>query len=111
MKDQYSTGGSKSNCSDWYASHDHMPPGPKTLRVTGKCKFPTAGYRVELTPANPQGINPKIYILDKIVHVPRPPVPQVETMVDVNYEEKTETEYDQIQIKPDDTFIDVEHPQ
>jgi hypothetical protein len=66
---------------------------------------------VELKPADPQGINPKIYILEKIVHAPRPPVTQVETVVEVKYEEKTETEYDQVQIEPDGTLIDVEHPQ
>ena len=114
MKDDYSSGksyggGSDSNCSDWYASHDHKPPGPKTLHVTGKCKFPTGGYSVELKPAEPQGINPKIYILDKIVNTPTKPVPDVITTVEVRYDEKTETEYDQVHIRPDDVTLDVEH--
>lgn len=112
MKDKSSGGGgSQGDCSDWYASHDHMPPGPKTLYVTGKCKFPTEGYTVELRPANPQGINPRIYILEKIVHAPTGSVAQVETVVDVRYEEQTDTEYDQVQIEPGGVLIDVEHTQ
>ena len=114
MKDDYSGGksyggGSEGDCTDWYASHDHMPPGPKTLHVSGKCEFPTAGYSVELKPAEPQGINPKIYILDKIVHEPEKPGSDVITTVEVRYDEKTETEYDQVQIRPDGVTIEVEH--
>ena len=45
-------------CRDWSASHDHMPPGPATLRVHGTCTFPTTGYEVELRRHEPQGINP-----------------------------------------------------
>ena len=111
MENQPSSYESKSNCSDWSASHDHMPPGPKNLYVSGKCKFPTSGYSVELKPADPQGINEKIYILNKIVHEPNGPVTQVETVVDVRYEEQTETEYDQVQIEPDHVLIDVVHTQ
>jgi hypothetical protein len=109
MSEQYGKGGRKDDCFDWYASHDHMPPGPKTLHVTGKCKFPTEGYSVELRPADPQGINPKIYILEKIIHAPTGSVVQVETVVDVQYDEKTDQEYEQVEIRPDNTIIDVVH--
>ena len=109
MKETYGGGASESNCRDWSASHDHMPPGPKRLFVTGQCEFPTAGYSVELRPAEPQGINPKIYILEKIVHRPTGPAADVITTVEVRYEEKTDTEYDQIQIVPDGVLIDVVH--
>lgn len=38
MKDDYSgksySGGSNDDCFDWFASHDHRPPGPKMLHVT-----------------------------------------------------------------------------
>ena len=115
MQDDYSDdksyGGASTNCSDWYASHDHMPGRPKTLHVSGKCEFPTAGYTVELKPASPQGINPKIYILNKIVTPPPGPAADVLTTVEVRYDEKTDTEYDQVQIEPDSVFIDVEHTQ
>src|ERR671921_935687 len=58
------------NCSDWYAWHDHEPPGPATLRVTGKCEFRTTGYKVKLKRREPQGINPKDLLLDLIVEEP-----------------------------------------
>ena len=109
MDEEYGKGGSKADCFDWYASHDHMPPGPKTLHVRGKCTFPTDGYSVELKPADPQGINPKIYILEKIVHKPTGNVAQVETVEEVTYDEETDQEYDQVEIRPDGVFIDVEH--
>lgn len=104
-------GESPGKCGDWYASHDHMPGKPKTLYVTGKCTFGTPGYTVELRPAVPQGINPKIYLLNKIVNAPTKPVPDVVTTVDVRYEEKTDTEYDQVTILPDGVTVDVEHTQ
>ena len=105
----YGGGESQGDCRGWYASHDHMPPGPKMLYVTGECTFPTAGYSVELKPATPQGINPKIYILEKIVHKPTGPAAPVITTVPVRYEEKTDTEYDQVHLLPDGVTIDVEH--
>ena len=104
-------GGADGDCRDWYASHDHMPGKPKTLYVTGKCTFPTEGFGVELKPAVPQGINPKIYLLEKIVHKPKDLVPDVKTTVEVRYEEQTDTEYDQVTILPDGVTIDVEHTQ
>jgi hypothetical protein len=48
---------------DWTAVADLMPPGPFSLRVTGKVKG-NAGQTVKLAPANPQGINPDILILE-----------------------------------------------
>lgn len=108
---KYSGGESEGKCSDWYASHDHMPGKPKKLYVSGQCTFPTPGFKVELEPAVPQGINPKIYLLNKIVHPPKGPVPDVETTVEVRYEEKTDTEYDQVTILPDGVTVDVVHTQ
>ena len=113
MKDNYGGGEyggeTPGKCGDWYASHDHMPGSAKTLYVTGKCTFPTPGFTVELQPAVPQGINPKIYILNKIVHKPTGPIPDVLTTIDVRYEEKTDTEYDQVTILPDGVTVDVVH--
>jgi hypothetical protein len=115
MKDTYGSkshsGETQGDCSNWYASHDHMPPGPKKLYVSGECKFPTTGYSVELNPAVPQGINPKIYILEKTVHKPQGGSADVITVVKVRYEEQTDTEYDQVQIEPDGVLINVVHPQ
>jgi len=95
-------------CSDWKAWHDNQPPRPPTLYVTGKGIFPTGGYSVELKPHAPQGINPEIYLMDKIVHRPTGPVPQVITVVNVRYREKTDTHYTEVHILPDDVHVPVE---
>jgi hypothetical protein len=97
----------KSNCSDWSAIHDFMPPGPARLTVRGKCTFPTPGYGVTLKKKVPQGINPSILLLEKIVTRPSGPEPQVVTTISVTpYEEVTDYRYKQIEIS-DGTKIDV----
>jgi hypothetical protein len=53
----------KTRLHDWEAVADEMPPKPYALRVKGKVKG-NAGQTVKLTPAKPQGINPKILILN-----------------------------------------------
>lgn len=86
-------------CGNWYASHDFMPVGKPTLRVGGQCTFPTPGYKVVLRKSEPQGINERILILDKVVTPPSGVVPQVVTIVDVDvYVEETSMKYDQVQI-------------
>jgi hypothetical protein len=45
----------------------------------GKCRFPTSGYSVELRPHIPPSSDPKILLLDAIVHAPTNAVPQVPT--------------------------------
>jgi hypothetical protein len=85
-----------------------MPPGPKTLRVTGTCTFPTTGYTVQLRRHAPQGINPKDLLLDKIVIPPSGPVAQVITDVEVRYEEITDVEYDTVTILPDGPSVPVQ---
>ena len=103
----YSHMGSQGKCSGWAALHDIQPVKPPTLYVTGKCTFPTAGYSVELRPQVQPGINPAIYILDKIVHEPTGPVNQVLTRVDVRYSEKTDAHYKEVYILPDDVHVPV----
>lgn len=98
-------------CHDWYAAHDHMPPEPAVLRVTGTCTFPTAGYKVELYRHEPQGINPKDLLLDKVVIAPVDPVVPVITDVEARYEETTDFEYDTVTILPDGPSIPVEEVQ
>jgi hypothetical protein len=44
-----------------------MPPGPFSLRVTCQVRA-NDGQTAELVMATPQGINPKILILDVVVH-------------------------------------------
>jgi hypothetical protein len=101
---------SETQCGDWYAWHDRMPGKKPTLHVVGQCMFPTGGYTVELRPASPQGFNPSIYILEKIVHSPNPgdPVTQPITPVNIHYREETRAVYTQVQILPDNTIIPVQ---
>ena len=95
-------------CSDWKAWHDSQPISPPKLFVTGKCTFPTSAYSVELKPHIPPGINPQIYILDKVVHEPSGPVNDVITTVEVRYEEQTKAHYTEVHILPDDVHVPVE---
>jgi hypothetical protein len=80
---------------------------PATLHVHGECKFPTAGYTVELRRQEPQGINPKDLLMTRIVHEPSGPVAQVETTVEVSYQEETDFEYDTVTILPDGPTVPV----
>jgi hypothetical protein len=95
-------------CSDWKAWHDSQPVSPPKLFVTGKCTFPTSGYSVELKPHIPPGINPQIYILDKVVRKPSGPVTDVITTVKVRYEEETKAHHTEVHILPDDVHVPVE---
>jgi hypothetical protein len=95
-------------CSDWSAWHDHQPPGPPVLHVRGECEFPTAGYSVELRRREPQGINPKDLLLNRLVQEPSGPVAQVVTVVEARYREETDFEYDTVTIFPDGVSVPVQ---
>jgi hypothetical protein len=94
-------------CTGWKAWHDRMPPGPATLHVTGTCRFPTHGYKVTLKEAVPQGINPAILLLKKIVTPPSGPVIQIPQDVAVHFRKKTNAHYTHVTILPDGTTIKV----
>jgi len=98
----------KSNCSDWTAIHDFMPPGPARLRVHGKCTFPTPGYKVTFKHHVPPGINPAILLLEKTVVAPTGIEPQHVTTIEVEYQEKTDQHYTDVQILPDEVHIKVQ---
>jgi hypothetical protein len=94
-------------CSDWRAWHTRTPK--PTLHVSGKCQFPTAGFKVELRRHEPQGINPQILLLDKVVRAPSGPVAQVVTVERVKYSEPaTSTQFTHVTILPDGATIPVE---
>lgn len=95
-------------CHDWTAVHSHEPPGPSVLTVRGTCRFDTAGYSVQLRRREPQGINPRDLLLDRILHPPTGPVAQVVTEVTVSYSEETEFGYQTVTILPDGASITVE---
>ncbi len=95
-------------CRDWSAWHDHQPPGPTVLHVSGECEFPSAGYSVELRRSEPQGINPKDLLLDLTVREPSGPAAQVITPVEVRYREETDFEYDTVTILPNGVSVSVQ---
>jgi len=99
---------SKGKCYGWKAWLDIMPPGPWTLHVTGKCQFPTHGYKVSLKPTVPQGINPTILLLTKTVKPPTGPVITTPEVVDVNFKMKTKTKYKAVTILPDGVTVKVQ---
>jgi hypothetical protein len=99
---------SAGKCTGWKAWQDFMPPGPSTLHVTGTCRFPTHGYKVTLKEAVPQGINPSILLLRKIVTPPTGPVILTPQDVPVHFRKKTNTRYTAVTILPDGTTIKVQ---
>lgn len=93
---------------EWRAWHDRMHGKAPTLHVEGKCTFPTGGYTAFLKPKEPQGFNPKIYLLDLVVHRPTGFVPQVLTTVEVKYAEKTAAHYSSVSIEPGGISVPVD---
>ena len=51
-------------CKDWQAWLDKMPPKPDELHVTGDVMVGNPGVQPTLAMRNPQGLNPAILILD-----------------------------------------------
>jgi hypothetical protein len=98
---------SEGKCREWYAWHDRMPGKKPTLHVSGTCTFPTSGYVVKLVPRSPQGVNPSIYILDKVVQNPEGPILELETDVSVHFRRQTASKYSRVHIQPDDVVVDV----
>ena len=98
---------SAGKCSGWQAWQDFMPPGPATLHVTGKCRFPTHGYKVTLKEAVPQGINPSILLLRKIVTPPTGHVILTPQDVPAHFRKRTNTHYTAVTILPDGTTVKV----
>jgi hypothetical protein len=101
---------SQGNCTGWQAVQNSEPPLPSRLRVTGRCTFPTPGYKVTLKESVPQGINPRILLLTKTVTPPKGPVPQVLQTILVGFEKKNvKTEYTHVTILPEGKTIKVKH--
>lgn len=119
MMEPQATGGNAGNvnpppinqCGNWSAWLDLMPGDKPTLHVTGQCTFPSLGYQVELQRAVPQGVNPEILLLRKVVTPPPSggvTGSQVETL-DVRYREQpAQNHYKQVQIEPDGVLLDVQ---
>ena len=95
-------------CSGWKAVLNLMPGSTPTLRVTGKCVFRKHGYKVTLKEAVPQGINPAILLLQKIVKAPTGLVIPTPEVVNVSFTKKTKTKYKKVTILPDGVTINVQ---
>lgn len=99
---------SQGNCTNWQAVQDSRPPLTPRLRVTGRCTFPTPGYKVTLKESDPQGINPHILLLTKTVTPPKGIQIQVPQTILVGYEKKNATtKYDSVTILPEVKTIKV----
>ncbi|HEX8719839.1 MAG TPA: hypothetical protein VF736_04300 [Pyrinomonadaceae bacterium] len=98
----------KGRCGNWRAWHNRMPPGPATLHVTGTCTFPTQGYKVTLSEAVPQGINPAVLILNKRVVPPTGPVIQIPQTMEVRFSKRTNFRYTHVTIMPDGVTVKVQ---
>jgi hypothetical protein len=95
---------------EYTAAHDFRTH-PARLRVEGTCVMPTPGYRLWLTRADPQGINPNILILKLQVESPTGIVPQVLTPTPVAYEEKTDQHFTSVTIDPGGVSVEVKELQ
>jgi hypothetical protein len=80
-----------------------MPGKPEAIvtkpLVSGTCTLPSTGFTVELRPHTPASPDPKILVLDAIVHAPTIPIRYGRTDVPVRYgspyvHPKTGTLYD-----------------
>jgi hypothetical protein len=71
---------------DWYAWIDTTPPQPDELHVIGEIKVGNPGIYAVLRKRVPQGINPRILLLD--LHLIQKPGiwPQIVTCIAVRYD-------------------------
>ncbi|MBV9849085.1 MAG: hypothetical protein JO250_05285 [Armatimonadetes bacterium] len=93
--------------STWTAVHDETPPGRGCLKVEGEVQTPTPGYKLHLTKANPQGINPQILLLNLHRNAPTGIEPQHVVTERVEFKEDTHVPYQKVQIEPDGVTVDV----
>jgi hypothetical protein len=88
--------------AEWSATLHH-----EMLKVHGEFSFPTPGYKVHLKKKQPQGINPAILLLEKVVVVPTGIEPDHVVTVPVSFEEHTTAHYHEVEILPDGIKIKV----
>lgn len=82
---------------DWYAWNNLMPPKPDDFHVRAEVQVPNPGVDVFLAYKTPQGINPKILLLD-LVLVQRPGIwPQLVMWKPAHYD-KVNVTYEQVQV-------------
>jgi hypothetical protein len=89
---------------DWYAWNDMMPPKPDTFHVVGEVQVPNPGVDVLLVPRTPQGINPKILLLNLILVQRSGLWPHLVVWKRAHYE-KVNADYESVQIFSGDEVI------
>ena len=89
---------------DWYAWNDTMPPKPNTFHVVGEVQVPNPGVDVLLVPRTPQGINPKILLLNLILVQRSGLWPHLVVWKRAHYE-KVNADYESVQIFSGDEVI------
>jgi hypothetical protein len=78
---------------------DRAPGGPPKLVMVGDVRVPTDGWQARLTKRSPQGINPKILILDVDAERPAGAAQEEITTIPLRYEESPpQDEYGQVMI-------------
>jgi len=90
-----------SDQSEFKAWIDKMPGANNTLHVTGKVTVPTTGYHVSLVEAVPQGINPKVLILEVKKVKPTGPAGQMIEHLPVRYDKPKSSDYTEVTIRGD----------
>jgi hypothetical protein len=92
-------------CKDWKAAYMEG-----TLMVRGWCTFPSSGWSMELRRAEPQGSNAKDLLLERVVALQEGYQANVLRAIEVEYDEKTDVEYDTVTILPDGPTVEVQRP-
>jgi len=100
--------GAQGKCLPWKVWRDHLPPAKPQVHVIGRCVFPTTGFKVKLVKAVPQGINPAILLLRKVVTPPAGIALPIKTAVDIRYDLTTTTNYTHVTILPEGVTVKVQ---
>ncbi|MBR0951384.1 hypothetical protein [Bradyrhizobium canariense] len=78
---------------------DRAPGAPPKLVMVGHLRVPSNGWQARLTKRSPQGINPKILILDVNAEQPAGAAQEEITTIPLRYEESPpQDEYGQVMI-------------
>ena len=77
------------------------------LSVSGEVTMPTPGYTVTLKKAVPQGINPAILLLEKVIVAPKHREPDHVVVVHVSFAEHTLHLYKEVSILPDGPVVTI----
>lgn len=93
--------------NEWRAWETMM--GTRTLHVRGVVMLPTPGHVAKLAEAQPQGINPRVLLLELRNEAPSDPDPDVMTAREVAFEKVAAPLYDAVHVKGFPGTIPVEY--